>query len=706
MRVGGYFLGVLLLVACRDRAAAPAPPAPSSSSATVVTGNLEALRSAEWDRNSAAIGADALSSRDVRVRRAAARALSRIADARANELLSLGLADEDAEVVTWSAYGLGYSCKGREPKTVRALVTRAASWSEGTDTPLWFTPSEAIADALGRCGSNEAESTLRAWLTGPTPRAEAAALAIGRIATQRGQLADETRVALLDAADGDKPLQNALYPFTRLHTLNESTSARLRERCLSTLPKAGVSAEFAVRALSQSGEHSSDQLAQVIARADASLTVRAEAARELASLGPTAEPALWTAFNALPTAPSDGEIAGAAYGPLSAVIDSLLPPVASSAEKLIAFAELPLGSNDSPSLKRRKVHLRCQAAALLAGSNDQSPRLLACDPESASPTRDLARLRVLGREALRGRRKQAYLAILASPEPRVREAALSLLGRHPEVSDAPALLAAALADSALGVVVSAAQLLTSYPERANLAGAPSAAPNPDPQIIKALSAAYPRARQQNAVEVQAELIDALGALQILSEKAAIASDCASPNPTLREHAEKALHLLGEQHRSCDHAVVSHVVLPPALDTRQLLSLETDAGPLSLILDPGLAPGAVTRIVALAQGGFYDGLSVHRVVPGFVVQFGDPHADGYGGDEKPPLRCETSPAPFRAASVGIALSGRDTGSSQWFVTLGRYPHLDGEYALIGTASAGWDALAEGDRITHVRVSAAP
>jgi cyclophilin family peptidyl-prolyl cis-trans isomerase len=97
--------------------------------------------------------------------------------------------------------------------------------------------------------------------------------------------------------------------------------------------------------------------------------------------------------------------------------------------------------------------------------------------------------------------------------------------------------------------------------------------------------------------------------------------------------------------------------------------------------------------------------VHRVVPGFVVQFGSPTADGYGGaPERAPLPCETSPLHFGPLSVGVALSGRDTGSSQIFVTLGSFPHLDGRYAWLGTATGPWAALAEGDLIREVRVSA--
>jgi cyclophilin family peptidyl-prolyl cis-trans isomerase len=132
-----------------------------------------------------------------------------------------------------------------------------------------------------------------------------------------------------------------------------------------------------------------------------------------------------------------------------------------------------------------------------------------------------------------------------------------------------------------------------------------------------------------------------------------------------------------------------------------VAFETDAGPISMRFDPSLAPVAVTRLVALARSGFYTGVAVHRVVPGFVAQLGDRGGDGYGGSGEL-LRCETSPVPFGPGDVGIALAGRDTGSSQFFVTLARTPHLDGEYAWIGHADGNWDAVAEGDVVRAVRV----
>jgi cyclophilin family peptidyl-prolyl cis-trans isomerase len=123
--------------------------------------------------------------------------------------------------------------------------------------------------------------------------------------------------------------------------------------------------------------------------------------------------------------------------------------------------------------------------------------------------------------------------------------------------------------------------------------------------------------------------------------------------------------------------------------------------LTLRLDGRFAPITVARVVELATAGFYDGTPIHRVVPGFVVQLGDPGGDGYGGAHSS-LRCETAPLPFGPYDIGVALAGRDTGSSQLFVTLSRTPHLDGAYSWIGRAEGPWDSVAEGDVLLKAKV----
>ncbi|HUT77049.1 MAG TPA: peptidylprolyl isomerase, partial [Polyangia bacterium] len=93
-----------------------------------------------------------------------------------------------------------------------------------------------------------------------------------------------------------------------------------------------------------------------------------------------------------------------------------------------------------------------------------------------------------------------------------------------------------------------------------------------------------------------------------------------------------------------------------------------------------------------------------VVPNFVVQAGDPTGTGMG-DPGYTLRCEVSGLPYRRGTVGMALSGKDTGGSQFFVALSAQPHLDGTYSVFGEVTAGMEVLdlvEEGDGILEVKI----
>lgn len=133
-------------------------------------------------------------------------------------------------------------------------------------------------------------------------------------------------------------------------------------------------------------------------------------------------------------------------------------------------------------------------------------------------------------------------------------------------------------------------------------------------------------------------------------------------------------------------------------------VETSLGPIVLTLDPIAAPWSVAAFVTLADRGALDGLRWHRVVPGFVVQTGDPRGDGLGGPGWL-LPDEPTAAPFEAGAVGIARDGYDTGGSQWFITLSPQPHLQGEYTQIGRVSRGLEVatrLSPDDRVLSVSV----
>ena len=123
------------------------------------------------------------------------------------------------------------------------------------------------------------------------------------------------------------------------------------------------------------------------------------------------------------------------------------------------------------------------------------------------------------------------------------------------------------------------------------------------------------------------------------------------------------------------------------------------------LDPDTAPLAAWNFAELAGKGFFDGVFVHRVVPGFVVQDGDPRGDGFGGPGYA-IRDEFNPVPFEAGTVGMASDGKDTAGSQWFVTLSAQPHLDGRYTAFGRVVHGLrevvEAIRPGDRVVSIRI----
>jgi cyclophilin family peptidyl-prolyl cis-trans isomerase len=133
-------------------------------------------------------------------------------------------------------------------------------------------------------------------------------------------------------------------------------------------------------------------------------------------------------------------------------------------------------------------------------------------------------------------------------------------------------------------------------------------------------------------------------------------------------------------------------------------LETTRGTVAIALRGELAPWHVATVRSLTRRGFYDGLVVHRVVPGFVAQGGDPTGTGWGGPGFT-LPSEAGDAAYERGAVGFADAGKDTGGSQWFVMHAAAPHLEGRYTVIGRVVAGQDvvdALLVGDRVLRAAI----
>jgi cyclophilin family peptidyl-prolyl cis-trans isomerase len=129
--------------------------------------------------------------------------------------------------------------------------------------------------------------------------------------------------------------------------------------------------------------------------------------------------------------------------------------------------------------------------------------------------------------------------------------------------------------------------------------------------------------------------------------------------------------------------------------------------ITLKLDPTVAPMNVANLVLLARRGTFDGRRVPRVVPDFVVQMGSP-VDTMDGGPGYTVRCEDSLTWYGPGSVGMALSGKDTGGSQFFITTNATPHLTGRYTRLGEvedpdrALKLLDDLELGARIETIRV----
>jgi cyclophilin family peptidyl-prolyl cis-trans isomerase len=133
--------------------------------------------------------------------------------------------------------------------------------------------------------------------------------------------------------------------------------------------------------------------------------------------------------------------------------------------------------------------------------------------------------------------------------------------------------------------------------------------------------------------------------------------------------------------------------PPAIIDPKLsytAVIKTDKGDITVELYPDVAPVTVNNFVFLACKGFYDGVTWHRVIPGFVAQTGDPTGTGSGGPGYE-IPDEISSRSFEQGTLGMANRGPDTNGSQFFICYEAQPALDGRYTVFGKVTAGLDVL---------------
>jgi cyclophilin family peptidyl-prolyl cis-trans isomerase len=637
-----------------------------------------------------------------------AKALARRADDTDRALLLQLLRDGDPSVVAWAAFGLGRSCAGQESETLRALVTRAASlqFSKQVEDPAAaIDPELALALAISRCPSPKTERTLLASLTSTKPRASAAALGLARLSERQGRLEDDSLVALLNAASRDpEPISQALLAMDRLTAIDTAVAARLTKVGQAVLEKNGSDRPLAILSLGRGDADATSVLAAVAADSSTSNRDRALAVRALGRRGEEGQAALRELLGTL--APKDNGDDKTPWVVVLALLRSLSPPVPDLKPVLEQLTERTASDSAGDGEKHRVTLARCWAATLLAGTKSDGPRLLGCDPDSQGIAGKLALLDVLDRGKINGPREAQWKALAHSESSRVRIAALKLLGSHHEIDAKPALLSQALQDAEPGIVATAAELLATHPEISENVEATAPTIAVDPKVVTALTQAFERDYAPDQIALRAALLNAAASLKLLSLKSKVEASCRDENPTLRKHAKHALEMLGDTISNCDPKKPPP---PLAIDgasesaaKRITVVVETTAGEHRLFLRPDLAPLAVGRVVELVRAGFYDKMAIVRAVPGSVVQFGDPKGDGYGGAGRSPVPSEPSPIHFGAFTVGMADAGRDTASSQIFITLVAAPALDGEYTFIGSADKSWQDVVLDDVILRMRV----
>jgi len=146
--------------------------------------------------------------------------------------------------------------------------------------------------------------------------------------------------------------------------------------------------------------------------------------------------------------------------------------------------------------------------------------------------------------------------------------------------------------------------------------------------------------------------------------------------------------------------------PAETGKNRIATIVTEKGTIKFELYEKEAPITTKNFIDLAQKGFYDGLTFHRVEPGFVIQGGDPKGDGTGGSEKT-IPLEIAPTlTHKKGAVAMARSNApNSASSQFYIVLEEAKFLDGKYAIFGQVIEGQDVvdkIAKGDKMLKVTI----
>ena len=238
---------------------------------------------------------------------------------------------------------------------------------------------------------------------------------------------------------------------------------------------------------------------------------------------------------------------------------------------------------------------------------------------------------------------------------------------------------------------------------------------PSAEITSALAAAWPQAANDTLNDAALSILDTLGKQKTPAANEILKEALKSKDLLIRRRAANFLEANGAGDFSAHVGTVQ--TRNTDADYKRALGrigksvravVTTSKGSFTIDLLPDAAPLTVDNFAQLAQRDYFRNVTIHRVVPNFVIQDGDPRGDGNGGPGYQ-IRCEINQLLYDRAAVGMALSGKDTGGSQWFVTHSPQPHLDGGYTVFGRVTAGMDVvdrIVRGDVIQSITIKQGP
>jgi cyclophilin family peptidyl-prolyl cis-trans isomerase/HEAT repeat protein len=615
---------------------------------------------------------------EARVRRRVALALGRVGLLEAVEPLVKVLDDEEPEVRQMAAFALGLIGS----PTARPALLRALS---GTDATLQSRAAEALgaigdrsdAPAIGEMVRRHVASGVLSAvepdaLTSPlAPPVEAVRLGLFALARLA---AYEPLAAAVIGADG-QPVSRWWPVSYALQRVGDPRAAPALLTLLSTPGR--YTASFAVRGLaSAKATQALPTLRQLVEQPrDAALMI--QAIRALAALNDrTALPLMTRIVGDTRTEP--------------AIRLEAMTALAALAEARTSDVLVELVSDAAPAIR---------GAAMRA--------LARVDPDTFTAT-------LSGLDADRDWTVRVAQATALGTLPDGQGfARLSVMGGDTDMRVVPAVIAALAASKAPGAAALIRARLQSPDFMARAAAAQALAQLKATDAVPELRAAYTAAGADTTYVARAALLVALVQLDPAGARPLLDAALKDKDWAVRV---RAADLLKEQNvidgvapairpatagEAVDSPAWIAVVAPP-FSPRAFI--ETDKGTIEIELAVLDAPVTSRSFVNLARKGFFNNVAIHRVVPDFVVQGGDPRGDGEGGPGYT-IRDELNQRPYLRGTVGMALDWRDTGGSQFFITHSPAPHLDARYTVFGNVVAGMevvDRLVPWDVIRRVRI----